>query len=145
MSTRVTLGAVGVAVGLYGAWLLVSRQSIDQLVSTAVWLAGGVLVHDALIAPIVLVVGMVVVRVAPVWSRGSLAVGALVLGTLTAAAIPVLGAWGRRADNPTLLDRDYTAGWFVVAGLVALGVLLGSLVVRSRTKGADDGARAGGR
>ena len=35
----------------------------------------------------------------------------VVLRTVTVTAIPVLGPWGARPDNPTLLDRNYVAGW----------------------------------
>ena len=56
------------------------------------------------------------------------------LGSVTLLAVPVLGRFGARADNPTLLDRDYIAGWLVLAGLVAVGVAAGTLV-RSRRVG----------
>ena len=37
--------------------------------------------------------------------------GGVVLGSLTLLAIPVLGRFGERPDNATLLDRNYTVGW----------------------------------
>ncbi len=37
-------------------------------------------------------------------------VGCVVLGSVTLLAVPVLGRFGERSDNPTLLDRNYTAG-----------------------------------
>jgi hypothetical protein len=36
--------------------------------------------------------------------------------------VPVLGGWGANADNPTILDRNYPAGWLVVAGVTILVV-----------------------
>ena len=53
---------------------------------------------------------------------------------------PVLGRFGARADNPTLLDRDYLAGWLVLAALVAVGVAAGTLV---RSRGVPGGDRPG--
>ena len=58
-------------------------------------------------------------------------VGLVVLGTTTLFAVPVLGRFGARTDNPTLLDRDYTAGWLVLAGIIAAAVV-GAALVRSR-------------
>jgi len=52
-------------------------------------------------------------------------------------AVPVLGGFGARPDNPTLHDRPYAAGWLVVAALV-LG-LAGLQVVLRRRKGAERG------
>jgi hypothetical protein len=58
-------------------------------------------------------------------------VGLVVLGSVTLLAVPVLGRFGARDDNPTLLDRHYGTGWLVVAGLVVLAVAVAGLV-RSR-------------
>ncbi|HVS54497.1 MAG TPA: hypothetical protein VHD62_19230, partial [Opitutaceae bacterium] len=56
----------------------------------------------------------------------------LVLATVTLTAVPVLGGWGRRPDNPTLLDRHYVVGWLAFAGLVLTGTLLGVALARVR-------------
>ena len=40
-TTRIVIGTIGVVVGAFGAWLLLTRQDLDQLVDAAVWLAGG--------------------------------------------------------------------------------------------------------
>ena len=47
---RLTLGALGVAAAVWGAWLL-SDDGFDRLRSTALWLAGVVVLHDAVLAP----------------------------------------------------------------------------------------------
>jgi hypothetical protein len=56
--------------------------------------------------------------------RPAVVVGAVVLGTVTLAATPVLLGNGATPTNPTLLDRDYTAGWLWLAAIVATGVSL---------------------
>jgi hypothetical protein len=128
---RWLLGALGVGVGLYGAWLLVTRSG--DLVDVAAWLVAGVVLHDAVLAVVTVVLAAVVVRWAPAAVRAALVVGFVVLGSATLFAVPVLGRFGARADNPTLLDRDYTAGWLVLAGVTALVVLVAALV-RSRRR-----------
>jgi hypothetical protein len=124
MRTRLVLGAVGVAMGAFGALRLV-QLDLDDLVDAVLWLAGGVLLHDVVVAPLTIAVTLLATRVVPARARTAVVVGVVVLATVTVTAIPVLGRWGERADNPTLLDRDYTAGWLVFAGLVVLGVVLG--------------------
>ena len=42
--------------------------------------------------------------------RAPAVAGLVVLGSVTLLAIPVLGRFGARADNPTLLDRHYGVG-----------------------------------
>ena len=124
MRGRLLLGTLGVAVGLYGAYLLLSRQDRDQLVSAAIWLAAGVVLHDFVLAPLSLLVLLAGSRGLPASYRGPAAVGLVVLGTVTVLAIPVLGSFGARPDNPWLLDRHYVGGWLGLAAVVAVVVLV---------------------
>jgi hypothetical protein len=126
---RYVLGALGTVLGLYGGWLLLTRG--HDLVDVAVWLAAGVVLHDAVLAVATVLLGAVALRVLPHPSRAPAVVGFVVLGSVTLLAVPVLGRFGARTDNPTLLDRDYTAGWLVLAGLTVLAVVVATLV-RSR-------------
>jgi len=131
---RVALVLVGVLVGLYGGYLLLQGQQGEALTSALVWIVGGVVVHDGLVAAIALVVGFVVSRLAPRVSRGPLAVGLVVLGTITVVAVPFVGRFGALPDNPTLLPRDYTTGYVVIVALVVVGVVAG-VVLRARRAG----------
>ncbi|MBA2953114.1 hypothetical protein GON03_02245 [Nocardioides sp. MAH-18] len=129
-AVRTALGALGLLLAAYGGWLLLSRG--HDLLGVATWLVAGVLLHDAVLAVVTVALGGLAVRLAPVALRAPLVVGFVVLGPLTLLAVPVLGRFGARADNPTLLDRDYTTGWLVLAGLTALAVAVAALV-RSRS------------
>jgi len=135
---RALLAAIGVLVAGYGA-LLLADDGLGDLIATALWLAGGVLVHDLVLAPLTLLVGALAVRVLPSVARAPAAVGAVVLGSVTLLAVPVLGRFGARADNPTLLDRPYGTGWLVLAGLVLLGVALGTARRARAGRGAGRG------
>ena len=130
-AVRLFLGALGVAAGVYGAMLLLDL-GIPNLRATLVWVVGGVVLHDAVLAPLTVLVGAGFVRLHRAGARtGPLVIGGVVLATVTLAAVPVLGRFGARADNPTLLDRDYVAGWFVFAAVtVAVTALV--LLVRGR-------------
>jgi hypothetical protein len=131
MTLRIATGTLGVLLGVYGAWLLLSRQDLDRLTGVAVWLAAGVVLHDFVLAPLVIVAAAVAARLLPSPARGPATVGLVVLGSVTLLAVPVLGRFGARADNPTLLDRPYVAGWLVLAGLVLTGVVVAT-VLRAR-------------
>ncbi len=131
MTTRLSLGAVGVAVGLYGAFLMLTRASTDGLVNAGVWLAAGVLLHDVALSALVLLAGLVVTRLLPSPVRAPAAVALVVVGTLTVVAVPVLGRFGAREDNATLLDRPYLGSWLILLAVAALAVAVAG-VVRSR-------------
>jgi hypothetical protein len=135
---RLLIGGAGVVIGLFGAYLLLSRQDHDQLFSAAIWLASGVVLHDFVLAPVVLVMVAVGGRLVPRSFRAPAIAGLVVLGTATVFAIPVLGRFGARPDNPSLLNRHYTLGWLALAGLVLLAVVIGGLAVRSRRTTSSD-------
>lgn len=127
LTLRALLGALGVAAAAYGAVLLL-EEGWSDVVATAVWLGSGVIAHDLVLAPVVIGLLLLGAVLVPTRWRAAAAGGFLVLGTVTLTAVPVLGRFGARPDNPTLLDRNYWGGWLVFAGLVLLGVLVAGLV-----------------
>lgn len=131
MRTRLVLGLSGVALGLFGAYQLLSL-GLDNLIGAVVWLAGGVLVHDGVVAVATIVVLGAGAVLLPARLRGPLAAAFLVLATVTVTAVPVLGRFGARADNPTLLDRNYLVGWLLLAALVGVAATAAVLLTRRR-------------
>ncbi len=125
MRARLALIGLGSLVGVYGAWLLLSRQDFQQLRSVAVWLVAGALLHDVLLSGAVVALCLAGSRLLHRSLRRPATIALIVIGTVTIGAVPVLGRFGARADNATLLDRDYITGWvvFVVLVLVALALL----------------------
>ena len=136
MRLRVLLGGLGVLVGVYGAWLLLTRQDSDQLLSAAIWLGGGVVRHDFVLAPVVLGLVFIGALVIPSSARVPAVTGLVVLGAATLLAIPVLTGFGDRSTTDALLDRNYWVSWLVVAGLTVLVVVVATLV-RQRHRGSS--------
>jgi hypothetical protein len=126
---RLVVGGLGLLVLGWGLVLLVGLG--PRVVSVLTWLVGGVVLHDAVLAPVVVVLGVLAARVSPGWLRPSLVGLLVVLGPLTLVAIPVLGRFGARPDNPTLLDRPYWAGYWAV---VVLAVLVAGWLARRRRR-----------
>jgi hypothetical protein len=137
---RLLIGFFGIAATAYGAWLLL-QEDLADLVDTAVWLAAGVVLHDFALVPLTLVVGLALTRMLPANYRALAAGGLIVLGTLTLLAVPVLGGWGANADNPTILDRDYAAGWLVLAAVILAVVVTSMLLTRLTHRGETPGRR----
>ena len=132
-AARLLLGVLGAAVAAYGVKLLLDLGS-GNLVATVEWAVGGVVLHDGVLAPLTILVGGAFVRLSRAgrWT-GPLMVAAIVVSTVTIAAIPVLGHFGARSDNATLLDRNYLAGWLIFVGLTA-AVTIALLLVRGRQR-----------
>jgi hypothetical protein len=133
MRWRLVLGAVGLAAGLFGLLRLLQTGWHDVL-AAAVYLAGGVAVHDALVAPLTIAVTVLGARLLPPAVRARVTLGLVVLLTVTVSALPAITRAGARADNPTLLPRDYRGGWLVLALAVLVGTLVVDAVVRRRAR-----------
>ena len=140
---RGVLAVLGVSAGVYGGWLLYDR-GWDNFVAAATWLVAGVVLHDGVLAPLVLLVCLAATRWLPQVARGPAAAGLVVLGSVTLLAVPVLGRFGARPDNTTLLDRNYALGWVLLAVLTVVGVAVATYAgARSARKGSR-GPGAGG-
>jgi hypothetical protein len=148
VTSAVRAGAMlaGILAAAYGGWLLLDLGWANTR-STLTWLIGGVVLHDAVFAPLVIAVALVVLRLVPSERLAPLVVVLVILVPVTLAGIPELGRFGARADNSTLLDRPYWLGWSVMVTLVVAGVLVGAVVTRRRTaiEEGDDDTGAGGR
>lgn len=132
-AVRVVVGAAGALLVAWGLVLLVGMGP-QQLLAVATWLVGGVVLHDAVLAPVVVGLGVLAATRLTPRLRAPLVGLLVVLGPLTLAAVPVLGRFGARADNPTLLDRPYWTGYLA---LVALAVVVAAVAARLRLRGRE--------
>jgi hypothetical protein len=103
-------GAALIAVGLAG---IASHLGV---VGWAVWFAGVAVVHDAVLAPLVIGVGYATRRVPALWRYA-----AVVAGTVTLVALPAVLGYGRRGDNPSVLPQAY--GRHLIAIIVLTGLV----------------------
>lgn len=127
-TVRALLLLAGVGFGLWGVWLMREFTS-DQLVSLGAWLAGGVLLHDFVIAPITVLAGLVAARVLPGHARAVAAVAFLVWATLTVTFVNVLSGQGGKPGNDTVLNRPYGLSWVVLTVMI---VVVAVVVARQR-------------
>jgi hypothetical protein len=117
--------AAGGAVGLFGlAGLLRDATKTMPLVWLA-WLAGLLLVHDFVLAPLILLAGRRLSKWAPEAWRWPIQVGLVTSGVLVLASVPVLYGVGRRTQpgNASVLPGHYPLALAGVLLVVWLGVL----------------------
>lgn len=129
--TSAVVGWSAIAWGVGG----IVRQSVDTRPGDLVrFVVGGILVHDLVVVPLVLVAAWVVLRAVPARWRRWVQATLIVAGPLTLFASPMVRGYGRIPGNPTALPHDYAANvglvLLVVVGTVALGAVVG--MVRRR-------------
>lgn len=127
-TVRALLILGGIATAAYGGWLL-----RPDLATTAAWLIAGPILHDAAVAPLVGLTGLLLGRLLPDRTvRSWVTAGLAVTATLMLIAIPLLWRPHRAAPNPGLQDRDYLTGLAVWFGVLWTAVLLGAAGTRRR-------------
>jgi hypothetical protein len=114
---RITIAATGILSMGLGGWLAVTHLGLKS-VRLGLWLAGPVLAHDALLVPLVLTVAWISRRILPRPAWGPVAVGCVASGTLTAVGTVVLFQPGADPTLPSLLNRNYWAGYTIALGIV---------------------------
>ncbi|MGK2879996.1 MAG: hypothetical protein ACSLE6_04095 [Mycobacterium sp.] len=121
---RTLLAAIGALVAGFGLWTLMEGQQVSQLIQVLEWAAAGVILHDAIAAPIVIGLGWLVHRRVPPKLARPVVFGLVMAATMTVAAFAVLIHAGDDLANPTLLPRNYLLGlglaWVTIMGGAAL-------------------------
>jgi hypothetical protein len=131
--------ALGLPVMAYGAVELFGQAGSTRATNVAVWIGGGLLLHDLLFAPVVITAVWAIGKVLPERLRAPIRAG--VLGTALVIAIgwPALRGYGNRPDNRTIHPLDYTTAVLtamaVVWALVGAWVLVAAIDRRRRRPG----------
>jgi hypothetical protein len=117
--------AVGGAVGLFGVAGLLRDAAKTMPLVWLRWLVGLLLVHDFVLAPLVLLAGRRLRDWAPEAWRWPVRLGLITSGVLVLASVPVLVGLGRRTQphNASVLPGNYPLALAVVLSVVWLGVL----------------------
>ncbi|WP_353828444.1 hypothetical protein [Agromyces sp. SYSU T0242] len=136
-AARGILMATGVALLGVGGFVLLTEVRPTQWLGIAVWVGAAILIHDGVVAPLAVAVGLGAERVRRPFGRRGVAIaqGALVVGgMLTALTLPALLASLRGTPNPTLLVGSYGLAlgviWLVLAAVAAIALRVSRTAVR---------------
>ncbi len=110
----------GVALMAFGIKGALHDHAVTQPTALGRWLLEAGIVHDALIAPVAVVIGAATV-VLPRPSRSPVRIALALSALLVAFTWPLVQGWGRRATNPSALPLDY--GRNVAIGLAVIWIV----------------------
>ncbi len=133
---RYALVAAGVLLLLYGGVRLVVEVP-ESLPGLVLWMVGTVVIHDGLLAPLVVGVGWLLARTVPPRSRRYVQAALVVGGLITVIAIPLIARRGTQPPAKALLLQNYGANLAILLGLVAALNLAAYLVTAARDRYSD--------
>ncbi|MFI5100924.1 MAG: hypothetical protein ACHQE5_10525 [Actinomycetes bacterium] len=134
---RWSAGTVGVALILVAGWGIVRDRGYTDPLGLGAWLAAGVLLHDLVLAPLLILVGVLVSRSVPSRVRAVVVVGLVSAGTLILVGVPVALAAARPRANPTILPLDYWRGLVLSVLVVAVVTAVAAVIAARRPAGAQ--------
>ena len=123
--------ALGWALILVGLRGVLSHRIDTRPAQLARFVVGGALLHDLLIAPVVILVGAGLARVVRGRARAVVQAALVVTAVLALFSYPLVRAYGKATRNPTSLPHNYTANLAIVLGVV-WAVAAVAVVVRIR-------------
>ncbi len=123
--------AIGWAVIAWGLRGIFEKSLDTRPGNLAKFVVGGALLHDLLVAPLVIVAGVLLARAVPGRARAVVQGALAVSGIVALFSYPLVRAYGLAANNPTSLPRNYTAGLLVVLGVV-WAVAAAAVILRLR-------------
>lgn len=121
-----------IAFGILGLFHNAARTHPGRWVG---WFLGGAIVHDALIAPMVFGVALLIGRTPARW-RAPIQGTAIASGIVALTAYPFIRGFGRRPDNPSVLPNDYASGLLWALAMIAISAVAIALVSWWRQRGA---------
>lgn len=115
---RILAGVAGVAMFVVAA-RYVAVRSIDVRPKLWVeWWVSAAVLHDAIVAPLAILLGWVVVRFAPRVVKAPVQAGLILSAVVVAVSFPALRGYGRIPSNRTYLPRHYGTGLAAALALV---------------------------
>ncbi|TFD82645.1 hypothetical protein [Cryobacterium fucosi] len=139
---RASLILVGAAALVWGVWVMFDTVRIARLPGVALWVGAAIVVHDAVIAPVLFFAGVLLRRAGRRLAGTVIAVlqGAIVLGSImTLIVVPAIVAQtqGRAPQNPTVLPLDYGTNLAVFWVVIAVLATAASAVLYARSRRAE--------
>lgn len=121
---RIFLAVAGIALLIFGASRLLTKVPGTMLVWVAIWLVAALIIHDGIVSPLVLMIGVALRRFVPDRGRRYLQAGLIMAAAVTVIALPLMYRRDSQPPSKALLLQNYPLNWALLLGLIGAGVLI---------------------
>lgn len=132
MKTRIALGALGVLGILFGGIKLLLDHEKSDPIQLAIWLGGSAVINDAVLVPLVGIVGLAVTKFIPGRVRPYVQGGLVAAALTTAVAIPLIYRRDTQPRSKTLEQQNYLGNLALI--IAAIAIMTAGLIIASYLK-----------
>ncbi len=120
MRVRIALAAVGLLLGSFGVFRLVTEVPHAKLLVLGFWLVGALVIHDGILSPLVVSISWVLARVVPPRGRRHLQFALIAGGLVTVIALPMIHRQKIGPANKAILRQNFTANLTIILAVIAV-------------------------
>lgn len=130
MRLRLAIGTVGVLLGLFGVYRILTNVHHHALLVLGFWLIGAIVIHDGIFSPAIIAVGWVIEHTVPPRARRYLQAALIMGGLVTIIAIPMIHRRDSQPPVKAILRQNYGGNLTLLLGIIAgISLLLYALRV----------------
>jgi uncharacterized membrane protein len=126
---RIVLGVLGISAATYGISQLLTHIPVQSLVLLALWLIAALIIHDGLLSPAVVGIGVALRRDVPDRGRRYLQFGLITAAMVTVIAVPMIYRANTEPPSKALLLQDFAINLTVLLAAIG-GVTLAAYAIR---------------
>lgn len=131
---RLSLGAIGACGIAYGIARILTDSKDTKPLALLKWLIGSLLLHDAIIAPVVIGIGWLLARYVPDRARSFVQGGLVTGGLISSMGLILIWRQGKTsAKSLALLQQNYLAHLLILLAIVAVVTFGCYLITVSRS------------
>ena len=122
--TRIAIAVPGILLGLFGIFRLLTQIDVYNLFVLLLWLVGALVIHDGILSPLLVGVGVGIARIPP-HARRFVQGGLIAAGLVTVIAVPMIYRAHSQPKVKAILEQNFAAN----LGILLLVILVGSVLL----------------
>jgi hypothetical protein len=135
---RIVLAVVGIGLATYGVSLLLTQIPRQTLILLALWLIGALIIHDGVLSPAVVAVGVALRRYVPDRGRRYLQFALIMAAMVTVIAVPMIYRAHTQPPAKALLLQDFGINLTVLLAAIGCGTLIAYAIRVARDRSVPD-------
>lgn len=121
--TRIAIAVPGILLGLFGIFRLLTQIDVSSLFVLLLWLVGALVIHDGILAPTLVGIGVGISHIAP-RARKFVQGGLITAALVTVVAVPMIYRAHSQPKGKAILEQNFAANLSLLLLIILVGTVL---------------------